>query len=176
MSTAGTAGGTRFLLYCQPRFLEEFKRPVVHELKVPAGSVKAGPMDDRIKVVNAVDKTLYDDNSFPPYRGEKGVMAEPDEDGHFDRLEPGTPQFNAAHAYAAGSPSGWLTPGLVLDTPSSWADPSNGADLIVVGSHGRHGLALLLGSTANGVLHGATCDVLAVRVGSIAEKSTDSDS
>ncbi|MEM7098273.1 MAG: universal stress protein [Pseudomonadota bacterium] len=39
------------------------------------------------------------------------------------------------------------------------------ADLIVVGSHGRHGLALLLGSTANGVLHGATCDVLAVRVG-----------
>jgi len=38
-------------------------------------------------------------------------------------------------------------------------------DLIVVGSHGRHGLALLLGSTANGVLHGATCDVLAVRVG-----------
>lgn len=40
-----------------------------------------------------------------------------------------------------------------------------GADLIVVGSHGRHGLALLLGSTANGVLHGASSDVLAVRVG-----------
>ncbi len=38
------------------------------------------------------------------------------------------------------------------------------ADLIVVGSHGRQGLALLLGSTANGVLHGAKCDVLAVRV------------
>lgn len=40
-----------------------------------------------------------------------------------------------------------------------------GADLIVVGSHGRQGLALILGSTANGVLHGAHCDVLAVRVG-----------
>ena len=40
-----------------------------------------------------------------------------------------------------------------------------GADIIVVGSHGRHGLALLLGSTANGVPHGASCDVLAVRVG-----------
>ena len=37
-------------------------------------------------------------------------------------------------------------------------------DLIVVGSHGRHGLSLLLGSTANAVLHGAQCDVLAVRV------------
>ncbi|MGH1373749.1 MAG: universal stress protein [Cellvibrionaceae bacterium] len=39
-----------------------------------------------------------------------------------------------------------------------------GSDLIVVGSHGRKGLALLLGSTANGVLHGAKTDVLAVRV------------
>ena len=38
------------------------------------------------------------------------------------------------------------------------------ADLIVLGSHGRHGLGLLLGSTANGVLHLAQCDVLAVRV------------
>jgi universal stress protein A len=39
-----------------------------------------------------------------------------------------------------------------------------GADLIVIGSHGRSGLQLLLGSTANAVLHGAPCDVLAVRV------------
>lgn len=41
---------------------------------------------------------------------------------------------------------------------------SLGADLIIVGSHGRHGIRLLLGSTANAVLHGAKCDVLAVRV------------
>ena len=40
----------------------------------------------------------------------------------------------------------------------------NKVDLIVIGSHGRHGLALLLGSTANGVLHHAACDVLAVRL------------
>lgn len=38
------------------------------------------------------------------------------------------------------------------------------ADLIVIGSHGRHGLALILGSTSNGVLHGATCDILAVHL------------
>jgi universal stress protein A len=37
-------------------------------------------------------------------------------------------------------------------------------DLILVGSHGRKGLALLLGSTSNSVLHGAQCDVLAVLV------------
>lgn len=39
-----------------------------------------------------------------------------------------------------------------------------GVDLIIVGSHGRHGWRLVLGSTANAVLHGARCDVLAVRV------------
>lgn len=39
-----------------------------------------------------------------------------------------------------------------------------GADLIVCGSHGRHGLSLLLGSTANAILHGAKCDVLTVRL------------
>ncbi len=38
------------------------------------------------------------------------------------------------------------------------------ADLIVVGSHARWGLALLLGSTTDGVMHGADCDVLAVKV------------
>ncbi len=37
-------------------------------------------------------------------------------------------------------------------------------DLIIVGSHGRKGFQLLLGSTANGVLHGTECDVLAVRI------------
>lgn len=37
-------------------------------------------------------------------------------------------------------------------------------DLIVIGSHGRHGLGRLLGSTANAVLHGAPCDVLSVRI------------
>jgi universal stress protein A len=36
-------------------------------------------------------------------------------------------------------------------------------DLIVTGSHGVHGLQLLLGSTTNSILHGAKCDVLAVR-------------
>lgn len=38
------------------------------------------------------------------------------------------------------------------------------ADLIVLGTHGRHGIGLMLGSTANAVLHGTPCDVLAVRV------------
>jgi len=37
-------------------------------------------------------------------------------------------------------------------------------DLIVMGTHGRHGVARLLGSTASAVLHGAPCDVLTVKI------------
>ncbi len=36
--------------------------------------------------------------------------------------------------------------------------------LLVVGSHGRHGIGRLLGSTADALLHNAPCDVLAVRI------------
>ncbi len=37
-------------------------------------------------------------------------------------------------------------------------------DLLVMGTHGRHGISMLLGSTTNAVLHGTECDVLAVKV------------
>lgn len=37
-------------------------------------------------------------------------------------------------------------------------------DLIVLGSHSRKGLGILLGSTASSVIHHAKCDVLAVRL------------
>jgi universal stress protein A len=38
------------------------------------------------------------------------------------------------------------------------------ADLIIAGSHARHGLERLLGSTAHRILNLADCDVLLVRV------------
>jgi universal stress protein A len=38
------------------------------------------------------------------------------------------------------------------------------AQLIILGSHARGGIQLLLGATANGVLHHAPCDILAVRI------------
>jgi universal stress protein A len=40
----------------------------------------------------------------------------------------------------------------------------NDVDLVVLGTHGQKGVQLLLGSTANSVLHGVACDVLAVRI------------
>ncbi len=38
------------------------------------------------------------------------------------------------------------------------------ADLIIVGSHGRHGIRRLIGSTASAVVHEGHCDVLTVRL------------
>ena len=40
----------------------------------------------------------------------------------------------------------------------------HGVDLIIMGSHGHHGLARLLGSTTSAVNHAAPCDVLAVHL------------
>lgn len=53
--------------------------------------------------------------------------------------------------------------GAVKQTVMTLAKKLN-TDLIVVGTHGHHGIDKLLGSRANAILHGATCDVLAVRV------------
>lgn len=40
------------------------------------------------------------------------------------------------------------------------------ADLVVLGSRERHGLAILVNYTEDTILHAAPCDVLAIRVGS----------
>lgn len=39
-----------------------------------------------------------------------------------------------------------------------------GADLVILGSHGRHGFLGLFGSTAKSVLRGVACDVLCVKL------------
>lgn len=47
----------------------------------------------------------------------------------------------------------------------------NQVDLVVIGTHGRHGWRLLLGSTPNAVVHGTPCDVLAVKVSEIGSQT-----
>ena len=47
------------------------------------------------------------------------------------------------------------------------AAKEKGVDLIVIGTHGRHGVAMLLGSTANAILHGTSCDTLSVKIPSV---------
>ena len=57
----------------------------------------------------------------------------------------------------------YVKSGVVADEIQSVAN-DNDVDLIVIGTHGRSGIKLLLGATANSVLHGVKQDVLAVRM------------
>ncbi|MEP6947393.1 MAG: universal stress protein [Acidobacteriota bacterium] len=50
----------------------------------------------------------------------------------------------------------------IIETAKNW-----GADLIVVGSHGRGFWGRLLGSVSDGVVHHAPCSVLIVRKGAV---------
>jgi hypothetical protein len=95
-----SATGSRFLLFPQPPFLEGFEEPEVVYVSPPPGSIEAGPGDDRMYVANALDKTRpYEYPYLPPHRGAEYPPARPGPDGHFDHLQPGTPQFLAAHMY-----------------------------------------------------------------------------
>lgn len=53
--------------------------------------------------------------------------------------------------------------GLPVSTIIDFSE-NNNMDLIVVGSHGKNGIKLLLGSVASGVLHKAKCDVFVYRL------------
>ena len=102
MSTVVDASGTRFRMFCQPRNLKGFEEPEIVTLTPPAGSVAMGPRDDRIRIVDAKGKALYDDHYMPPYSGQTNPAAKPDATGHFDYLtDADSHEFKAAHAYAA---------------------------------------------------------------------------
>ena len=101
--------GTRFKLYPQPRFLEDFEEPETVYVSSPAGSLDPGPADHRMYAIFPVGKPApyginpnpdsSDDVPMPPWEGAVQPLAEADQQGHFDHLEPGTPQFEAAHLF-----------------------------------------------------------------------------
>jgi hypothetical protein len=97
---AAPGQGTRFLIFPQPRFLKKFGKPEVVTINVPAGEVAAGPADERMFVVDAVNKQPYNELTGPPYTGEKRPPVEPGPGGHFDHLKPDTREFSAATMYA----------------------------------------------------------------------------
>jgi len=101
--------GTRFKLYPQPRFLEEFSEPETVMVSSPPGSLGPGPSDERMYTVFPIGKprpygiapgpSARGDVLSPPWTGDIYPPAEADEEGHFDHLEPGTEQFEAAHLF-----------------------------------------------------------------------------
>jgi hypothetical protein len=100
--------GTRFRLFPQPYFLEGFEQPETIYVSPLPSEIGPGPSDDRMYVVNSLDKEIpygtpvgaNGELYLPPWDGACNAVALAGADGHFDHLEVGTPEFEAAHLYA----------------------------------------------------------------------------
>lgn len=103
--------GTRFRLFPQAPEVDEDGEPETVYVSSPAGSLGPGPQDERMYAVNTIGKPRHygmhkngmgDPYLFlPPWNGEIHQPPEPGPAGHFDHLEPGTPEFDAAHLFGA---------------------------------------------------------------------------
>lgn len=106
---ASSDEGTRFKLYPQPSFVRARVEPETVVISSPAGSVGPGPVDARAYTVYPIGKAgpygIADDPRrvssllLPPWGGLIHEPAEPDAEGNFDYLEPGSPQFEMAHFF-----------------------------------------------------------------------------
>lgn len=92
--------GTRFRLFPQPRFLNAFRIPETVHVNLPPGSILPGPSDDRMFVVDAINKDPYDEFSGPPFLGLQNPAVGPGPDGHFDHLDVDSREFSCATMYA----------------------------------------------------------------------------
>ena len=123
------------------------------------GGALARACGSRVTLMHVIDH-------FPVDRSNELIAPEDEDPLRYE--EQRSDQKLAILAQAAGL-EGYEIRDLVTDTTAKREIPAyaeeNEVDLIVVGSHGRHGVDALLGSVAIGVVHRAGCDVLVVRAG-----------
>jgi hypothetical protein len=92
--------GTRFLLFPQPRFLEAFSEPETIYVSVSPRDILPGPADDRMYVLDAINKTPYGGSNQRPFLGQSFPPVQPGADGHFDHLDVDSREFSSATMYA----------------------------------------------------------------------------
>ncbi|MDP7978869.1 hypothetical protein [Bacillus multifaciens] len=93
--------GTRFLIYPQNKKLDGFAQPEIVYLNATPGSIKAGPEDDKMYVIDAKDKREYRfANEGPPYKGPRFPPVKPDAQGHFDYISPNDRAFSSMTMFA----------------------------------------------------------------------------
>jgi hypothetical protein len=103
--------GTKFKIFPQLPSAGRREEPETVWVSAPAGSVGPGPADERFYVIDPVGKErAYGINYgsygapylyLPPWDGPVHRPVQPNEQGHFDHLEPGTPEFEQAHVYGS---------------------------------------------------------------------------
>ena len=125
---------------------------VAHRAKALADQHKA-----KLSIIHVLDSIPMPDTNY-------GTLIPLDTETYYELLEIEKRKFQQlTQQLNIDSSNQWLVWGVPKQEIINIAEQEQ-VDLIVIGSHGRHGLALLLGSTANSVLHYARCDVLAVRL------------
>lgn len=96
--------GTKFLIYPQNKAVPGFENPEVVYINLPPGTIQSGPEDNRMYVVDALDKMPFGEKGSPPfhyrYEGPHSPAVQANAEGHFDHLRPGERAFSAATMYA----------------------------------------------------------------------------
>ncbi len=111
----------------------------------------------KLSIIHVLDNIPMPDTSY-------GTLIALDQDSGYELLEAEKIKLKQLGQYlGVAIDQQYLVWGIPKQEIIAFANEQQ-ADLIVLGSHGRHGLALLLGSTVNAVLHHALCDVMAVRL------------
>ena len=97
---SGGEPGVRFRLFPQAPVEPAFAEPETVIIARVPGSIGPGPSDERMYVIDALDKSRpYESPYLPPFSGSSNAPVLPGPDGHFDHFEVGTREFNAAHMY-----------------------------------------------------------------------------
>ena len=111
----------------------------------------------KLSIIHVLDNIPMPDTNY-------GTLIPLDQDSSYDLLEAEKSKLmRLGEELNVDLANRWMLWGVPKQEIILIADQEQ-VDLIVVGSHGRHGLSLLLGSTANSVLHYAKCDVMAIRL------------
>ena len=111
----------------------------------------------KLSIIHVLDNIPMPDTNY-------GTVIDLDKDSSYDLLESEKAKLmELGNQLKVDLANRWMVWGVPKQEIIHIAEQQQ-VDLIVVGSHGRHGLALLLGSTANAVLHNAKCDVMAIRL------------
>jgi hypothetical protein len=102
-------GGVRFRLFPKPPYVHPEWPPETIAVSSPPGSIGPGPADERMRLIFPVEKRYsYGVNpgplgtpklDLPPFRGLIHHPVCPDDEGHFDTVPEGTPQFAEAHVF-----------------------------------------------------------------------------
>lgn len=102
LDAALVSTGTRFRLFAQSRFLQSFSVPETVIVSPPPRSIKVGPEDERMFVVDALNKIPYGERHAlsPQHTGPRLPAVSPGPDGHFDHIDPDSREFMSTSMYA----------------------------------------------------------------------------